>query len=203
MLDQSARASLRTALWTLRRDLGDAAVTVERERVGLSAERGLWIDAVEFERLADSDPEAALELCRGDLLEGVEDDWASSARERHRERVVELLEQLARRSEDEGDTATALQLTRRQVERVPFSEEAHRRLITRLAAAGDRAAVGAGLPHADRAAAPRARRGSVAADARADRTGHGRTVAAHSRGNWRGARRIDGAARTRTGAARA
>ena len=97
VLDQSARASLRTALWTLRRDLGDAAVTVERERVGLSAERGLWIDAVEFERLADSDPEAALELCRGDLLEGVEDDWASSARERHRERVVELLEQLARR----------------------------------------------------------------------------------------------------------
>ena len=140
VLDQSARASLRTALWTLRRELGDAAITVDGERVGLCSEHGLWIDAVEFERLAESDPAAALELCRGDLLEGVEDDWAISARERHRERVVELLEELAGAADDRGDAAAALELTRRQVARLPFSEEAHRRLITRLVAAGDRAA---------------------------------------------------------------
>ena len=54
------------------------------------------MDAHEFERLAGSDPASALELCRGDLLEGLEDDWAVAARDRHRTRMVELLEELAR-----------------------------------------------------------------------------------------------------------
>ena len=37
---------------------------------------GLWIDVREFERLAPDRPDAALELCRGELLEGFEDEWA-------------------------------------------------------------------------------------------------------------------------------
>ena len=136
VLDRSARASLRSALWALRRQLGDALV-VDGERVGLG---GIWVDVREFERLAADDPHAALELCRGELLEGVEDDWASSARERHRQRVIELLERLAMQADERGDGRAALELTRRQVDRDPFDEEAHRRLIARLAAAGDRAA---------------------------------------------------------------
>ncbi len=139
VLDQSARASLRSALWALRRQLGEALV-VDGERVGLGGPDGLWIDVVEFDRLAGSDPERALELCRGELLEGIEDDWALSARERHRERVIELLEQLAQAAERRGEVRQAIEDTRRQVERDPFDEEAHRRLITRLAGAGDRAA---------------------------------------------------------------
>jgi DNA-binding SARP family transcriptional activator/tetratricopeptide (TPR) repeat protein len=138
VLDQSARASLRSALWTLRRPLGERLV-VEGERVGVSDEHGLWVDVREFERLAPVTPEEALALCRGDLLEGVEDDWALSARERHRERVIELLEELAQAAVRRGETREAIDLTRRQVERDPFDEDAHRRLITRLGAAGDRA----------------------------------------------------------------
>jgi DNA-binding SARP family transcriptional activator len=46
VLDQSARASLRSALWTLRRQLGDV-VTVDGERVGL-VEGEIWIDVREF-----------------------------------------------------------------------------------------------------------------------------------------------------------
>ncbi len=139
VLDQSARASLRSALWSLRRRLGERLV-VDGERVGLRDDDGLWIDVVEFERLAGTEPAQALELCRGELLEGLDDDWACSARERHRERVIELLEQLARAAERQGELRTAVDLTRRQVERDPFDEEAHRRLISRLAAGGDRAA---------------------------------------------------------------
>ena len=75
---------------------------------------------------------AALALCRGDLLEGLEDDWALSARDRHRERVIELLERLARNAEQRGEAREAIELTRRQVERDRFDEEAHRRLIARL-----------------------------------------------------------------------
>ncbi len=138
VLDQSARASLRSALWALRRQLGTALV-VEGDRVGLSDEEGLWIDTREFDRLAADFPVQALNLCRGELLESIEDDWALSARERHRERVIELLERRALACERLGDAGAAIDLTRRQVERDPFDEEAHRRLISRLVAAGDRA----------------------------------------------------------------
>jgi DNA-binding SARP family transcriptional activator len=127
VLDQSARASLRSALWTLRRQLGDV-VTVDGERVGL-AERQIWIDVREFDRLSEDDPAQALALCRGELLEGLEDDWACRARERHRERVVDLHEQLAQQAEREGDVRRAIEHSRRQVQCDPLDEAAHRRLI--------------------------------------------------------------------------
>jgi DNA-binding SARP family transcriptional activator len=124
VLDQSARASLRSALWSLRRQIGDALL-VDGDHVEL---RDLaWVD------VRDGD---ALELCQGELLEGLEDEWALQARERHRERVVELLEEQAQAAEPQE----AIRLTRLQVERAPFDEQAHRRLMERLAAAGDRAA---------------------------------------------------------------
>jgi DNA-binding SARP family transcriptional activator len=138
VLDQSARASLRSALWTLRRQLGESLV-VEGERVRLRDEDGLWIDVREFERLAANDPEHALELCRGDLLEGIEDDWVLSAREQQRERVIALLEELAQACERRGEVREAIAHTRQQVQRDRFDEEAHRRLIARLGAVGDRA----------------------------------------------------------------
>jgi DNA-binding SARP family transcriptional activator len=138
VLDQSARASLRSALWALRRQLGEWLV-VDGEHVGLRDGGTVWIDAREFERLADSAPQEALELCRGKLLEGIEAEWALAARDRHRERVIELLERLALEREREGDGRTAIKLTRRQAEQDPFDEGAHRRLIVRLAEVGDRA----------------------------------------------------------------
>jgi DNA-binding SARP family transcriptional activator len=139
VLDQSARASLRSAVWALRRELGDALV-VDRERVGLRPDAALWIDVREFGRLAaEGAPSEALALCRGELLEGIEDEWALAARERHRERVIALLEQLAREHEERGEAREAIDWTRRQVDADPFDEEAHRRLITRLDAVGDRA----------------------------------------------------------------
>jgi DNA-binding SARP family transcriptional activator len=153
VLDQSARASLRSVLWALRRELG-ARVAAEHDHVELRDEQGLWIDVREFERLAVDDADAALALCRGELLQGVEDDWALLARERHRERVIELLEQSALRAEEDGDIRAAIGLTREQVERDPFDEAAHRRLMERLAQAGDRA----GAMRAHRALAERLRR---------------------------------------------
>jgi len=138
VLDQSARASLRSALWTLRRQVADALL-VDGERVALAEGPDSWIDVREFERLAGSDPAAALELCRGELLEGLEDEWALAARDRHRARVIELLEALALQAEERGDDREAIELTRRQVEHDRFDEDAHRRLIARLDAAGDRA----------------------------------------------------------------
>jgi len=139
VLDESARASLRSALWSLRRQLGDR-LAVDRDRVGLRDPGGVWIDVREFERLAGgANADEALALCRGDLLEGIEDEWALSARERHRERVIGLLELLAAECDQRGDARAAIEFSKRQVERDPFDEEAHRRLIARLDGAGDRA----------------------------------------------------------------
>jgi DNA-binding SARP family transcriptional activator len=138
VLDQSARASLRSALWALRRQLGEW-LEVEGDQVGIRDGDGVWIDVREFERLAGEAPEEALELCRGRLLEGLEEEWALAARERHSERVIELLERLALERERQGQRRAAIKLTRRQAECDPFDEEVHRRLITRLADAGDRA----------------------------------------------------------------
>ncbi len=129
VLDHSSRASLRSALWALRRQIGDE-LRVDGERVHLSDDA--WIDVREFERLG---PDEALALCRGELLEGLDDEWALQARARHRERVIELLEEQARAA----DPGEAIRLTRLQVERDPFDEQVHRRLIERQAAAGDRA----------------------------------------------------------------
>ena len=138
VLDQSARASLRSALWALRRHIGDA-LDADADRVALSEGPGVWVDAREFERLAGSDPAIALELCRGELLEGLDDDWAVAARDAHRDRVIELLEELARAADERGETREAIELTRRQTEQDRFDEEAHRRLIERSDCAGDRA----------------------------------------------------------------
>jgi DNA-binding SARP family transcriptional activator len=138
VLDQSARASVRSALWALRRQLGDT-LAVDGERVGLNDGQAIWVDIHEFDRLAEADPDAALTLCRGELLEGLQDEWALAARERHRERVIAVLELLAHEAEQRDEVHEAVQLTRAQVERDPFDEGAHRRLITRLDASGDRA----------------------------------------------------------------
>ena len=138
---------------------------VEGDHAGLHDDDGVWVDAREFERLAASEPLAALELCRGELLEGFEEDWARSARERHRERVIGLLEALAQAAERRDDPGEALTLTRRQVEQDPFDEQAHRRLIDRLAGAGDRA----GAIRTYRALAERLRRDLGVAPSRATR----------------------------------
>lgn len=140
ILDTSARASLRTSLWALRRLLGPGdALIATRERVGLSAGKSVWIDTSAFSELLSADRlEEALKLCRGELLAGLDDDWVYEARDEHRDRMVETLGRLAERAEAAGDLRRALGWTQQQVELDPLAEGAHHELIRRLAAAGDR-----------------------------------------------------------------
>jgi DNA-binding SARP family transcriptional activator len=139
VLDDSARASLRSALWMLRRSLGEESLVATRDRVGLPPET--WVDVLEADRLrAAGRPEQAVELCNGAFLAGIEDEWADEARDEHRERVVSLLEEIAGAAERQGDVRRAVALTRRQAALEPLSEEIHRALMRRLDAAGDRGA---------------------------------------------------------------
>jgi DNA-binding SARP family transcriptional activator len=139
VLDDSARASLRSALWTLRRALGEDALVATRDRVGLAPDT--WVDVLEADRLrAAGRPDEALELCDGPFLAGLEDEWALEAQEEHKDRLVSLLEELAAAAEQEGDLRQAVSLTRRQAALEPLAEEIHRALMRRLDAAGDRGA---------------------------------------------------------------
>jgi class 3 adenylate cyclase/DNA-binding SARP family transcriptional activator/tetratricopeptide (TPR) repeat protein len=144
VLDESARTSLRSALSALRRALGpdaDRHLLASRDTVALAGPDQVWTDVGEFERLvAESRFDDALELSRGELLEDLDDDWVYERRDEHRASVVLLLELMAAAAEAAGDLAAAVALTRRQVALDPLSEEAHRELIGRLAANGDRSA---------------------------------------------------------------
>jgi DNA-binding SARP family transcriptional activator/tetratricopeptide (TPR) repeat protein len=141
VLDSSARQSLRNAVWALRRALGPAErlVMTTREEIWLDGTDGVWVDAVELERLlAGGRPDEALALGGGDLLAGFDEPWVLEVRAAYRDRVSVALEALAVNAERDGDHETAVRLTRREIALDRLDEAAHRRLMTRLAAGGDR-----------------------------------------------------------------
>jgi DNA-binding SARP family transcriptional activator len=140
VLDSSARASLRTTLAMLRRDLGEAAgaVVAGRDRLGMDDSADVWIDVRESERLAARGRyEEALRLADGDLLTDLDDDWVLDARSTHRDRVVEWLGVVGDAAEEAGDLEAAVRHARRRLELDPLSEEAARALMRRLGRTGD------------------------------------------------------------------
>ena len=93
VLDSSARASLRSALWELRRALGDDdALAAGRDRIALRCETDLAaFDAF----VAAGRLEEAVALHRGPLLADLDDDWVLEARDEHAERLGAALARLA------------------------------------------------------------------------------------------------------------
>src|SRR4051794_36656914 len=87
VLDASARASLRSAAWALRRALGPGAggaLTGGRDRIGLRCEP----DLAAFEALVREGRAAeAVRLCSGPLLADLDDDWVLEARDEHVQRL--------------------------------------------------------------------------------------------------------------------
>ncbi len=136
VLDASARASLRSAMWNLRQALGtdaDDALIATRDRIALRCAPDLSaFDA----HLAAGEIEAAVALCRGPLLADFDDDWVLEARDRHTERLAAAFARLA----NEAPTPdAAVGYARRRLALDPLDEAAARDLMARLAAAGDRA----------------------------------------------------------------
>ena len=140
--EESARKTLRNALYELRRALGPTgrdALVVTGERVGLSD--SVRVDVREFRRcLADGELEAAADAGHGELLDGFDDDWALRARDEHAAELAGVLGTLAARAEDAGDLPAAVAWARRRLDVEPLAEAAHRELIRLLALGGDRPA---------------------------------------------------------------
>jgi DNA-binding SARP family transcriptional activator len=136
VLDASARASLRSAAWALRRALGDDAgdaLLAGRDRIGLQCATDLI--AFDAHVVAD-EQEAALALCRGPLLADFDEDWVLEARDAHSERVGAALERLSASAASPED---AVRWARQRLALDPLDEHAARALMGRLVDAGDRA----------------------------------------------------------------
>jgi Bacterial transcriptional activator domain len=105
------------------------------------------VDVREVDALIAAGRDEARELAEGELLHGAEGDWVDEPRARHRELLTDLLGRLVVRAAQDGDLRRAAELARRRAALDPLSEDLHRDLFPRLAAAGDR---GAALsPYAD------------------------------------------------------
>ena len=147
-LDQKhARAALRNALYFLRCALGsDVFQSRGDEEVGIDPEQ-FWCDAVVFDvAAAIGDHTTALQLYRGEMLEGVFvpnaqpfERWLDSQRLHRRLKMHELAFQRARRDAAVGRLQQALVWARRAQQMTPLNEEATRAVIALHYLMGDRA----------------------------------------------------------------
>ena len=148
-LDQEhARAALRRSLYFIRGALGAEVIEGRGDdEVGVP-ETALWCDASAFDAaIAAGNAAGALELYRGDLLEGFYvagapdyQDWLDRERTRLRDAAARAAWSLADASEREGQLADAARWARRGAELTPDDEGALRRVVGLLDRAGDRAA---------------------------------------------------------------
>lgn len=155
-----ARSNLTTALWRLRQLLepddiqpGTYLITSNTGEVGFNWDSGHWLDTESFEQhiypllrkpVSDLDEDEVTEiegiliLYRGELLEGMYEDWALRERERfrslHLNCLTRLMEFYAGRKNFQQSIACAHEILRRD----PVREEIHRALMRIYLESGQR-----------------------------------------------------------------
>lgn len=167
--DQSgARANLRRDISRTKKAVGDEALYVESEQVGLAADYPVWTDAREFERLLDIAHQHGHSLragspplcadCARALTEAVElyqdsfmagfslldsapyDDWQFFQSEGLQQKLAEALQHLVHWHTQAGELEQSIAYARRWLNLDPLHELAHRQLMKLYAWAGQRSA---------------------------------------------------------------
>ncbi|MCI0371390.1 MAG: AAA family ATPase, partial [candidate division NC10 bacterium] len=142
-----ARNSLRQALFSLRRTLGEG-VLAGRGYEEVAVTDLLGSDVVAFEAALEAGrPERALGLYRGHFLEGFHaqhvarefEDWLELERVRLRSRAVQAALSLVAREEGRGNLAAGTRWARKAARLDPDNETILRKLVDLLDRAGDRA----------------------------------------------------------------
>lgn len=145
MDETRSRRALTQALWRIRNLLPDH-LTTDAHNVHIPVAPSLLIDVEEFESLAGayspfeiaSQEEKlantqtlcqAVELYRGDLLDGLYEDWVLVERERLRELFLRTLDGLIDLEKTRGDYARALDYALRLAQSDPYREAAHREVM--------------------------------------------------------------------------
>jgi len=129
--ERKARRSLSTALWHIRRCLpGEDYIFSDGQTVGFDFPGEVWLDTEQFEVLAGqrniSSMQAAVELYRGEFMDGFYDDWIINERYRLENLYIDVLAQLIDAYEVSGDHVTALEIALRLLQIDSLREDAHR-----------------------------------------------------------------------------
>jgi TolB-like protein/DNA-binding SARP family transcriptional activator/Flp pilus assembly protein TadD len=145
--DERARHLLSTALYDLRKELGDEILLTEGGALELN-DRVVRSDVEEFERaVAAGELERAIELHEGPFLDGFFladapefERWAEAERERHAWTLRRALQDKAERHAAAGDQRSAAAVWRRLAVDDPANTRVALGYMRALAASGDRAA---------------------------------------------------------------
>jgi DNA-binding SARP family transcriptional activator len=159
--DDKARRCLNTAVWRLRSalepdgvDRGAYLISNGGGELGFNWTSDHWLDVAVFEdrvsralvrsrqemRAADVEClREAVQLCRGELLEGFYDDWALRERERLRLLYLRCLRRLMRVYREQGALEESLACAQQILACDPLREEIHREVMRLHCDLGQRA----------------------------------------------------------------
>jgi DNA-binding SARP family transcriptional activator len=139
--EAKARRRLSDILWRIRRVVGES-VAADDERIWLIVDRALWLDVDDFvahtEIVQTQEPitseeihqlRQAVDLYRGDFLDGFYQDWVLLERERLRGRYLRTLERLLSYHKQTTNYRAALRVARRLAAVEPLHEAAHREVM--------------------------------------------------------------------------
>ena len=143
-----AYKNLRQILWELQQSMGEGWIAADRESIGLSQERGIWLDVREFEsRLAERQREIdisrrvallseAARLYRNHFMTGFSlrdahpfNDWAFAKSEELRHQLGRALCTLSDDHCALGQAEQAIPYARRLIILDPLDEASHRQLM--------------------------------------------------------------------------
>lgn len=148
--DGASSASLRQALWLVRNAFSGAGVEpdslleVEPETIGLRPDARLELDTDRFEacaRDAGCGAETAVELYRGDFVEGLGHECFAAERERLSDLYEDALAEAGEQRLQRDDLVGARAAAERLLTRDPLREEAHALIITVHGLTGSRSQV--------------------------------------------------------------
>jgi DNA-binding SARP family transcriptional activator len=137
--ERTARHLLADSIYVLRQTLGDQAIVAAGETLRLAPDF-VWTDVAEFRRaIAEERWAPALQLYRGDFLDGFYvrkaadfDQWVLAERERLRGMAARAASILARSMRETGRTADATAAAERALELAPGDETSFRNLARLL-----------------------------------------------------------------------
>lgn len=140
-IERNVRASLRTALSAIRKELGNDIFLDDVDVVQINPSRLIWTDAEEFANavkkfLAESSTDARLDelaLYKGDLLNDFEDDpdeaWIVPERQALRDLYRDALLRMAQTMRSQGDYEKAIGYAQEALTLEPYNEAAYQHLM--------------------------------------------------------------------------
>jgi len=151
---------LRQALWQLQRVVADDGrgpgqrlLVVDQEWIEINPEADLWVDVLEFEQAYENTigtmtgrlcpqvretVQAAVELYRGELLEGWYHNWCLYPRDAYRSMYLAMLDVLMADAEANGNWETGLTYGRRALTEDRANERSYVRMMRLHCHAGNR-----------------------------------------------------------------